>query len=99
MLRQQIPAPGKIQRGGLVSGEQDRDDLVAKLLVAHGIAVVVARAQEQREQILRCTSWRAAALRAHSLRARSLRVGTLRGGLGLLELLSAAGYQLVHDFV
>src|SRR5882762_1162259 len=99
MLRQQIPAPGKIQRGGFVSGEQDRDDLVAKLLVAHGIAVVVARAQEQREQILRCTSWRAAALRAHSLRAHSLRVCTLRGSLGALEFLASARDQFVYDFV
>src|SRR5258708_26497090 len=55
ILGQQIPGPGEVQGGGLVSGEEQRDHLIAKLLVANGIAVIFAGRQQQSVQVFCAT--------------------------------------------
>ena len=47
-----LECPGKRGGGGLVSRADDCDQLVAKLLVAHGAAVVVLGGQEEREHVV-----------------------------------------------
>ena len=47
------PCPGQGICGGLVASQEDRDRLVAKLLVSHALAVVrhIARGEQQRQQV------------------------------------------------
>ena len=50
-MREQVEGPGEGGRRRLVSGEQQRHELVAQLPVAHRAAVLEARREQQREHV------------------------------------------------
>ena len=52
MAHQQISRPRQRRRRRLVAGQEQRDELVAQLLVAHRAAVLEARARQQRQDVL-----------------------------------------------
>ena len=52
MGQQQLDRPGHRGRGRLVTGEQQGDELVAQLVVGHRLAVLVARADQHREDVV-----------------------------------------------
>ncbi len=52
VLREQIPAPTQRGGGGLVSGKEDREDLVAQLSVAHAFSGLgITRCEQHREKV------------------------------------------------
>ena len=52
MAQQQVERPGERRRRGLVPREQERHELVADLAVVHPAAILEARADQQREDVL-----------------------------------------------
>ena len=75
VAQQQIERPGERRGGRLVAGEQQRDQLVAHLAVAHLAPVLEAGGDEQREDVL--------ALGAGGIR---LMIGTTLGDLRQQQL-------------
>src|SRR5207245_1804880 len=51
VLGEQIPCPRQSEGGGLVTGEEQGHGLVADLPIGHAAALLVARVQQQREQV------------------------------------------------
>ena len=69
ITRQRVQRPRQPVGGGLVAGDEEREDLVAHLLVAHaGAVALVARFEQVREQVLRALA-AAPALVDHALHA------------------------------
>src|SRR5579859_1803721 len=66
ILREQPPRPGQRIRGGLMSGQEQRDGFVAKLFVGHARAVFILRGQQHGKQVARIAA-RGAFLRDHSV--------------------------------